>query len=105
MVISIKMNKQEKTIRKRFKSKASFRRVGSDHYVNKNMSNNKKAIRIKKIPIRRKAVVEVFKKLKKNDLIEDRREYDVEDLQSAYPSLTKTEAKLLYLKIQKEARK
>ncbi|MCX6749900.1 MAG: hypothetical protein NTZ83_00415 [Candidatus Pacearchaeota archaeon] len=43
----------------------------------------------------------VFNSIKKNDLLEDRVEYDEEDLQSSYPELNKKEAKLLYLKIQK----
>ena len=42
-----------------------------------------------------------FNSFKKENLLEDRSEYDQEDLQLAYPKLNKNEVKLLYLKIQK----
>ena len=42
----------------------------------------------------------LFSELKKNDLLEDRSEYDIEDLQSTY-KLNKKDAKLLFLKIKK----
>ena len=58
-------------------------------------------IRIKKQQVRRKEVNRLFNSFKKNDLLEDRAEYDEEDLQSAYPQLNEKEAKLLYLKIQR----
>ncbi len=45
----------------------------------------------------------VFKMIKKNDLLDDRREYDVDDLYSAYPELSPEEAKQLYQLIQKSA--
>lgn len=51
--------------------------------------------------VRKKAVEKVFNSMRKNDLLDDRSEYDEEDLQSAYPELNKKEAKLLYLKLQK----
>ncbi|MDP2926455.1 MAG: hypothetical protein Q8N99_08815 [Nanoarchaeota archaeon] len=58
-------------------------------------------ITIKKQKVRKKAVEKVFNSFRKNDLLEDRAEYDEEDLQLAYPQLNKKEAKLLYLKVQK----
>ncbi len=58
-------------------------------------------IKVKKQKVRKKEVEKVFNSFKKNDLLEDRVEYDKEDLQSAYPQLNEKEAKLLYLKIQK----
>ncbi|MEK6871415.1 MAG: hypothetical protein AABX16_00760 [Nanoarchaeota archaeon] len=50
--------------------------------------------------VRKKAVERLFNSFKKEDLLEDRAEYDKEDLQSAYPELNSQEVKLLYLKIQ-----
>ena len=58
-------------------------------------------ITIKKQKVRKKEVEKVFNSLKKNDLLDDRAEYDKEDLQQAYPQLNDKEAKLLFLKIQK----
>ena len=58
------------------------------------MKNNKKQV------VRKKEVERLFNSFKKNDLLEDRAEYDEEDLQLAYPELNKKEAKLLYLKVQ-----
>ena len=49
----------------------------------------------------KKEVDRLFNSMKKNDSLEDRSEYDEEDLQLAYPQLNKKEAKLLYLKLQK----
>ncbi|MBS3092525.1 hypothetical protein J4466_03855 [Candidatus Pacearchaeota archaeon] len=46
-------------------------------------------------------VNKLFDSLKKEDLLEDRAEYDEEDLRVAYPKLNEKEAKMLYLKIQK----
>ena len=43
----------------------------------------------------------LFNSFKKEDLLEDRAEYDKEDLQQAYPQLNEKEVKLLYLKIQR----
>ena len=57
-------------------------------------------ITIKKQKVRKKEVERVFNSFKKEDLLEDRTEYDKEDLQSAYPELNEKEIKLLYLKIQ-----
>jgi hypothetical protein len=54
----------------------------------------------KKQIINKKKVDKLFNSFKKNDLLEDRSEYDEEDLQLAYPDLNKKEVKLLYLKIQ-----
>ena len=51
--------------------------------------------------VRKKAVEKVFNSFRKNDLLEDRAEYDEEDLQLAYPELNKKEVKLLHLKLQK----
>lgn len=51
--------------------------------------------------VRKKAVEKLFNSFKKEDLLEDRIEYDEEDLQLAYPELNKKEVKLLYLKLQK----
>ena len=59
------------------------------------MKDNKKQI------VRKKEVDKIFNSFRKNDLLEDRAEYDEEDLQLAYPQLNKKEAKLLYLKVQK----
>jgi hypothetical protein len=50
--------------------------------------------------INKKRVDKLFNSLINEDLIEDRVEYDEEDLQLAYPKLNKKEVKLLYLKIQ-----
>lgn len=54
----------------------------------------------KKQIINKKKVDKLFNSFKKNDLLEDRSEYDEEDLKLAYPDLNKKEVKLLYLKIQ-----
>lgn len=43
-----------------------------------------------------KKVWKLYKSLKKEDLLDDRKEYDVEDLKKAYPELSNSEAKLLY---------
>ena len=58
-------------------------------------------ITIKKQPLKKKEVDRLFNSFKKEDLLEDRAEYDEEDLQQAYPQLNKKGAKLLYLKLQK----
>jgi len=58
-------------------------------------------ITIKKQQLKKKEVDRLFNSLKKNDLLNDRLEYDKEDLQQAYPQLNKKGAKLLYLKLQK----
>ena len=58
-------------------------------------------IKVKRQSVRRKEVDRLFNSMKKNDLLEDRSEYDEEDLQQTYPELNKKEAKLLYLKLQK----
>ena len=47
----------------------------------------------------------LFKEMKEQDLLSDRSEYDIEDLQKAYPELSKTDAKRLYLKLQKWRKK
>lgn len=57
-------------------------------------------IQIKKQQIRKKEVDRLFNSFKKNDLLEDRAEYDQEDLKLTYPQLNEKEVKLLYLKIQ-----
>ena len=58
-------------------------------------------ITIKKQIVSKKKVDKLFNSFKREDLLEDRSEYDKEDLQLAYPELNKKEAKLLYLKLQK----
>jgi len=58
-------------------------------------------IKVKKQIIRKREVDRVFNSFKKNDLLEDRAEYDEEDLRDAYPQLNNKEIKLLYLKVQK----
>ena len=58
-------------------------------------------IHIKKQPLKKKEVDRLFNSFRKEDLLEDRAEYDEEDLQQAYPQLNKKGAKLLYLKLQK----
>ena len=57
-------------------------------------------IHTKKPIVRKKKVDRLFNSFKKEDLLEDRAEYDKEDLQSAYPELNEKEVKLLHLKIQ-----
>jgi hypothetical protein len=49
-------------------------------------------------------VDKMFDSFKKKGLLEDRSEYDADDLKSAYPSLTSKQAKKLYTKIQKWSR-
>ena len=58
-------------------------------------------IHIKKQQLKKKEVDRLFNSFKKDDLLEDRAEYDEEDLQQAYPQLNKKGVKLLYLKLQK----
>ena len=58
------------------------------------MKNNKQTIN-------KNRVDKLFDSFLKEDLLEDRSEYDEEDFQLAYPQLNKKEAKLLYLKVQK----
>ena len=56
---------------------------------------------IKKEKPNKSEVNKLFDSLKKEDLLEDRAEYDEEDLKLAYPKLNDKEAKMLFLKIQK----
>lgn len=58
-------------------------------------------IHVRKQKVGKKEVDRLFDSFKKEDLLEDRAEYDEEDLQQAYPQLNKKGAKLLYLKLQK----
>lgn len=58
-------------------------------------------IKIKRQSVGKRKVEKLFNSIKKEDLLEDRVEYDEEDLQLAYPELNKKEVKLLYLKLQK----
>lgn len=58
-------------------------------------------IKIKKQIVSKKKVDKLFNSFKRDDLLEDRVEYDEEDLQLAYPQLNKKEVKLLHLKLQK----
>lgn len=46
-------------------------------------------------------VDKIWKSWKKNGLLEDRAEYDEDDLKKAYPYLNKKDIRLLYLKLQK----
>ena len=55
----------------------------------------------KGISLGAKKADKLFRFLKKEDLLEDRAEYDEEDLQSTYPNLNEKETKLLYLRIKK----
>ncbi|OGZ71103.1 MAG: hypothetical protein A2904_02335 [Candidatus Staskawiczbacteria bacterium RIFCSPLOWO2_01_FULL_33_9] len=57
-------------------------------------------ITIKKQKVRKKEIDRLFNSFKKENLLEDKAEYDKEDLQLAYPKLNKKEVKLLYLKVQ-----
>ncbi len=58
-------------------------------------------ITVRKQQVKKKEVDRLFSSFRKEGLLEDRAEYDEEDLQLAYPQLNKKEAKLLYLKVQK----
>jgi len=55
----------------------------------------------KKETINKKKVEKLWRYFKRNDLLEDRSEYDAQDLKSTYPDLNKAEAKYLYLKLQR----
>lgn len=57
-------------------------------------------IKAKKQIISKKEVDRLFNSFRKENLLEDRAEYDEDDLQLAYPQLNKKEVKLLYLKVQ-----
>jgi len=57
-------------------------------------------ITIKKEKSNKSEVNKLFDYLKKEDLLEDKSEYDEEDLRVAYPKLNEKEAKMLFLKIQ-----
>jgi hypothetical protein len=50
--------------------------------------------------VRKSKVERLFNSMKKNDLLEDKTEYDKEDLPSTYSELNEKEVKLLCLKIQ-----
>ena len=56
---------------------------------------------MKKQIVSKRNVNKLFDSFKKEDLLEDRSEYNEEDLQLSCPQLNKKEVKLLYLKIQK----
>lgn len=58
-------------------------------------------ITIKKQQVKKKEVDRLFSSFKKEGLLQDRSEYDEQDLKSAYPQLSDKGAKLLYLKLQK----
>ena len=58
-------------------------------------------ININKQKPNKSEVNRLFDSFKKEDLLEDRAEYDEEDLKLAYPKLNDKEAKMLFLKIQK----
>jgi len=46
-------------------------------------------------------VTSLYNTFKRKGLLEDRSEYDTDDLKKAYPELSDKEAKLLYLRLQK----
>jgi hypothetical protein len=48
-----------------------------------------------------KTALELFQMFKDEDLLNDRREYDVEDLMSAYPDLSEEEAEKLFQMLNK----
>lgn len=50
-------------------------------------------IKVKRQKVRKKKVEDLFNSFKKEDLLEDRAEYDEEDLQLAYPQLNKKRSK------------
>ena len=45
----------------------------------------------------------LYTEFKRKNLLDDRREYDVDDLMSSYPGLSQSEAKKLYDMIQKDS--
>jgi hypothetical protein len=51
--------------------------------------------------INKNKINKIFNSFKRNDLLEDRVEYDKEDLHLAYPQLNKSESKRLYTKLQR----
>ena len=53
----------------------------------------------------RTKVTKLFNEFKKKGLLEDRSEYDAEDLKKAYHVLSKRESKLLFLRLQKWRKK
>jgi len=58
-------------------------------------------IHVKKQQVKKKEVDRLFSSFKKEGLLEDRSEYDEQDLKSAYPQLSDKGAKLLHLMLQK----
>lgn len=58
-------------------------------------------ITVRKQQVKKKEVDRLFSSFKKEGLLQDRSEYDEEDLSKAYPHLNKKGVKLLYLKLQK----
>ena len=56
---------------------------------------------LKKQQVKKKEVDRLFSSFKKEGLLEDRSEYDEQDLKSAYPQLSDKGAKLLHLMLQK----
>ena len=62
-------------------------------YKNKKDSTNGKLLVKQKVN-------KLFNLLKKEDLLDDRSEYDKQDLKLAYPELNDKESRLLFLKIQ-----
>jgi len=55
----------------------------------------------KGISLGAKKADKLFRFMKKEGLLEDRAEYDEDDLKSAYPDLNDKETRLLFLKIQR----
>jgi len=47
-------------------------------------------------------VDELIRLFKEEGVLEDRKEYDIEDLTSAYPELTRKEAEELYRRLREE---
>lgn len=58
-------------------------------------------IKVKKQLMGKRKVERLFNSFKKEDLLDDRSNYDKEDLELSYPQLNEKEIKLLYLKLQK----
>jgi hypothetical protein len=56
---------------------------------------------VKKQQLKKKEVDRLFNSFKKEGLLQDRSEYDEQDLKLAYPQLNEKGVKLLYLKLQK----
>jgi len=58
-------------------------------------------IHVRKQQVKKKEVDRLFSSFKKEGLLEDRSEYDEQDLKLAYPQLNEKGVKLLFLKLQR----